>query len=170
MVVRGEGAFIQHLHLAFIRRGPVLYIQFNSIPFHSSEVADLHPNHVCRKTYFRVSKMQLQYSLLYLSSAVFTATALVPFPLEERSIGQSCSTPVRTYAVSTLPSYLFPYDNTDSACGMIGRIRNLPKHSRLHNPGFQRSRLLPRPQRRTMLHQENLQYRIQFRYLHEHIG
>ena len=69
-----------------------------------------------------------------------------------------------------LPSYLFPYGNTDSACDMIGRIRNLPKHSRLHNPGFQRSRLLPRPQRRTMLHQKNLRYRIQFRYLHEHIG
>lgn len=38
--------------------------------------------------------MQLRYSVFYLSSAALTTTtALVPFPLEERTIGQSCTTP-----------------------------------------------------------------------------
>ena len=42
--------------------------------------------------------MQLQYFIICLSSAIFTTTttALVPFPLSERQIGQACSTPVRT--------------------------------------------------------------------------
>lgn len=139
---------------------------------------------------FSFSKMQLHYSLLYLSSAVFTTTvtALVPFPLEERSIGQGCSTPVihnthlpspATLIISiliyihhpSLPmSAFYPsirLTTTDS--GITGWIRNLPKHSRLHNPRFQRGRLLPRPHRHTMLHQKNLQYRVQLRYMHEHI-
>ena len=49
--------------------------------------------------------MQLHYSLLCLSGAVLTANALVPFPLEERQIGQSCSTPV-TYTIPLAPAIL----------------------------------------------------------------
>ena len=46
--------------------------------------------------------MQLHYSIICLSSAVLTATALVPFPLSERQIGQACSTPVRTSIYPTV--------------------------------------------------------------------
>ena len=56
------------------------------------------------KSLIRFPNMQLHYSLLYLSYAVLT-TALVPFPLEERQIGQACTTPVHT---PIHPSSLLP--------------------------------------------------------------
>ena len=47
--------------------------------------------------------MLLLSSLLYLSTAALTP-ASVPFPLEERSIGQSCTTPVRLCLINLVSS------------------------------------------------------------------